>query len=548
MSRIRTVIAREVFDASGRPAVEAEVHTSSGAVGVCVAPSPDPAEEPGKLKELRDGDAKRFSGAGVLRAVDNIKRMIAPALRDADPADQKTVDRRMLEVDGRSDRSRLGTNAIMAVSLAAAHAAAADKGILLYEHLADLFGGPRRTGWLLPRPMFNVLSGDPETLGGPQIRNFLCVPVGAGTVRRSLEMIDSVRAATVGELRSRGLLGWPQSRPDAEPPGLGEPLRADLRSDEQAVEVIAAAIGKAGLKPASEVAIGLDIDSPRLGEAGGYRLCGKVRTAREVGDLFASWAERFPLAGLEDPLGGNDWAGWADLTKRLGGKMQLVADALFAGHKGRVDRGAEEGCGNAIIIKLHRMVTVSETLDLIRFAQSKGFSVVVSARGGASECVTAPHLAVATAAGHIKFGDPTDPDRMAKLNELLRIEDRLGLQAAFPGRPAPAAKPPGPENLTRVGFERRFAGGRAGSTDVLRVTTHVAVTTAFEPERRLYALGLIQDIVGRGRASPELASEVRKLADTDPVPAVRQAAVHVWKFIADPQSAAKPEAVKANGR
>jgi enolase len=439
MSRIQSVVAREVLDSRGRPTVEAEVHVEGGAVGVAIAPS---GASTGTFEalELRDGDRKRFAGLGVLKAVENANTKIAVALRGLDVHDQSSVDRAMIALDGTDNKGRLGANAILAVSMAAAHAAAAGDHKPLYEHIAYLFrfvehglSDPRGTKgapnfqppdvWSLPLPMVNILSGGLHAGGNLEMQDFLAVPVGATTMRRAVEMIADVYRATAEELKTRGY----ETRLVADEGGFGPPLK----SNDEALDVLTAAIGRAGYNPGTEIAIALDVAASHFFDKGQYKLHGKSLPAEGMIDLLAGWVKRAPVISIEDGLAEEDWAGWKALTKTLGGKVQLVGDDFFVTNPKRLARGIEEKCANAVLVKMNQIGTLTETLEVIAAARAAGYRTVVSARSGESEDTTMVHLAVGAAAGQIKIGSITRSERLAKYNEMMRIEDRLGKGCAL---------------------------------------------------------------------------------------------------------------------
>jgi enolase len=511
MSRIRTILAREVLDSRGRPTVEAEVHTTSGAMGLAIAPS-GAAIGRHEAREIRDGDPSRFAGAGVRRACDHVRRLIAPALQGADPADQETIDQRMLELDGTPDKSRLGANAMIAVSMAAAHAAAAERGLQLYEHIADLAG---RAGTVeLPQPMVHVLGGGADAGGQLEMRDFLAVPISAPSFRRGVEVIADVCRAVAAELEDRGQPCRLVADQGGFAPALG--------SNEEAVEVLAAAIVRAGYKPGPDVSIAVDVAAGHFAAGPeGYRLEGRTLSAAGMIDLLAEWCRKHPLVSIEDALAEDDWDGWGELTARLGNRVQLVGDALFATNPRRLGMAFADGVANAVAIKPNQIGTLLETLAVMRAAHDAGYATVVSARSGETEDTTLVHLAVGAGAGQIKLGGLTRSERLAKYNELMRIEDRLlGVRAAQAG--GNVAPSPG-----RLGARRR----RPIPARLLAATVYIAITEGVETSRRCFALWLLKDIVGPGGAASDLAERIRQLADADFEPEVREMAGRIYEMI-----------------
>jgi len=420
MSRIRKIVAREVLDSRGRPTVEAEVHTTNFAVGTAIAPS---GASTGKSEavERRDGDPARYGGLGVLGAVADAVDLIGPALAGMAVAEQEQADRRLIELDGTPNKGRLGANAILAVSMAIAHAAARERGEPLHRHIRRLAKLPEAEAVLLPMPMMNILSGGLHAGGNIEMQDFLAVPLSAGSMRRAMEMLSDVYRAAGAELKSRGY----ECRLTADEGGFGPALR----SNDEAVDVLTAAIMRAGLRPGVDVAIALDVASSHFFDAGVYRLEGQSLTSDQMVERLAGWVDRFPVVSIEDGLAEDDWAGWATLTKRLGSRAQLVGDDLFTTNPQRLARGIVEGCGNAVLVKMNQIGTLTETLEVIRSAKAAGYRTVVSARSGETEDVTMVHLAIGASAGQIKIGSITRSERLAKYNEMLRIEHRAGEQA-----------------------------------------------------------------------------------------------------------------------
>jgi enolase len=403
--RISRVSAREVFDSRGRPTIEVAVELASGHAGRAIAPA---GASVGRHEavELRDGDQARFGGRGVLRAVAAVHETIAPALVGLDPAEQARVDALLVELDGTSDRSRLGGNALIATSLAVCRAACTAAGVPLWRALG---GSP-----LLPRPMVNALSGGLHARRGLECQDFMLVPVGAGTYSIALEQVARVLDATRALLEERG-----SSTLKADEGGFG-PV---LPSDEDALDLLVDAIERAGLEVGDDVAIAVDVAASHLFD--------EARDARDFAERVVSWLDRYPIVSLEDPLVEDDWEGWRLLTERTGGRVQLVGDDLFATNLQRLERGVEERVANAVLVKPNQAGTLTETLDVLEAARAGGYAAVVSARSGDTEDTFIADLAVGTGAGQIKIGSLAQSERLAKYNQLLRIEDELGAGARF---------------------------------------------------------------------------------------------------------------------
>jgi enolase len=372
--------------------------------------------------ELRDG-GEPWLGKGVSRAVDNVNGEIAQAIRGQDASDQAALDRALIELDGTENKHRLGANAILAVSLAAAHAAAAEERVPLWRYL----GG--ETAHVLPVPMMNVLNGGVHADNRVDFQEFMIVPVGAGSFAEALRMGAEVFHHLKRTLNGRGL-----STAVGDEGGFAP----DLSSNEQALEVLIEAIVAAGYRPGEQVAIALDPAVSELQRDGAYVLESEGRTlgADELADYWAGVADRYPVVSLEDGMGEEDWAGWRTLTERLGGRLQLVGDDLFVTNTQRLKRGIDSGVANSILIKVNQIGTLTETLDAVRMARENGYTAVMSHRSGETEDVTIADLAVATGCGQIKTGAPSRTDRVAKYNQLLRIEEALGVEASYPGRAA----------------------------------------------------------------------------------------------------------------
>ncbi|HJZ62197.1 MAG TPA: phosphopyruvate hydratase [Miltoncostaeaceae bacterium] len=420
MSQIRRVRARQILDSRGQPTVEVEVELESGAVGRAAVPS-GASTGTHEALELRDGDASAYAGKGVLKAVANVEDELAGALAGREASDQAIVDRTMLELDGTPTKSRLGANAILGCSLAVAAAAAVDAGLPLYRYI----GGAR--AHLLPVPMMNILNGGAHADNTVDLQEFMIAPVGAPTFSDALRMGSEVYHALKGVLRSRGL-----------GTGVGDEggFAPDLASNRDALEVIVAAIETAGYRPGEDVALALDVAATELHRDGAYRLEGEGRTlsAAELVDLYAELVDEYPIVSIEDGMSEEDWDGWAAMTARLGERVQLVGDDVFVTNPERLHRGIEDGVANAILIKLNQIGTLTETLATIDMASAAGYASMISHRSGETEDTTIADLAVATGAGQIKTGAPARSERVAKYNQLVRIEEWLGPAGSYAGR------------------------------------------------------------------------------------------------------------------
>ncbi len=421
MSAIERVHARQILDSRGNPTVEVEVGLAGGARGRAAVPSGASTGE-FEATELRDGGPE-WGGKGVTRAVANVDGEIAAAVKGIDAEDQATLDRALIELDGTPNKSRLGANAILGVSLASAQAAAADAGAPLWRHLG---GADAR---VLPVPMMNVLNGGAHADNAVDFQEFMVVPCGASGFSECLRMGVAVFQALKRTLHDRGL-----STAVGDEGGFAP----DLSSNEEALEMLVAGIEAAGLRPGEDVAIALDPATSELFSDGSYVLEHEGRTlgAAELADYWASAAERYPIVSIEDGMDEEDWDGWTTLTERIGDRVQLVGDDLFVTNTERLRRGIEAGVANSILIKVNQIGTLTETLEAIAMAREAGYTAVMSHRSGETEDVTIADLAVATGCGQIKTGAPSRSDRVAKYNQLLRIEEELGPRAEFPGRSA----------------------------------------------------------------------------------------------------------------
>jgi enolase len=442
--------AREVLDSRGRPTVEVEATASTGAVGRAIVPS---GASTGRHEaiELRDADMPRYGGRGVKKAVANVVQEIAPAVLGMDLEDQSALDRRLIELDGTPNKGRLGANAVLGVSLAAAHAAAAARGEELFVHLNRMWrdrlepadDSLARVQPTLPLPMVNMISGGLHAGGNLDIQDVLVVPVGALRYSEALEMTVAIYRALGAVLQEHGH----ESALVGDEGGYGP----RLRSNEQAFDFVVDAIVACGFEPGCDVAIAVDVAATHFYDPASftYRLRatgGLALDSQGIVDLLAAWMERYPAISIEDGLAEDDWDGWRALTERLGASVQLIGDDLFATQVDRLRQGIERRAGNAVLIKLNQVGTLSETLDALALARRHGFRTVVSARSGETEDTTIADLAVATAAGQIKIGSVARSERLAKYNRLLRIEEALGAGALFAGReglqsPQPAERP-----------------------------------------------------------------------------------------------------------
>ena len=421
---IEKVIGREIVDSRGNPTVEAEVYLSDGSIGRGAAPSGASTGEFEAL-ELRDGDKSRFGGKGVQKAVQNVNTVIAEVLKGMDPADVYAVDKAMIEADGTKDKSKLGANAILAVSIANARAAANAYGLPLYRFLGGVSGNR------LPVPMMNILNGGAHAANTIDVQEFMIMPVGAESFCEGLRWCTEVFHALAALLKERGL---------ATSVGDEGGFAPDLGSDEEAIQCILEAVERAGYKPGESFVLAMDAASSewKSGRKGEYLLpkSGKHFASEE---LIAHWKQlcgKYPIASIEDGLDEEDWEGWQKMTAELGGQVQLVGDDLFVTNTERLEKGIRLGCGNSILIKLNQIGSVSETLEAIKMAHKAGYTAIVSHRSGETEDTTIADLAVALNTCQIKTGAPSRSERVAKYNQLLRIEEELGTGAQYPGKAA----------------------------------------------------------------------------------------------------------------
>lgn len=424
MSAIVKIIAREIMDSRGNPTVEADVYLASGAMGRGCAPSGASTGSREAL-ELRDGDKSRYLGKGVTKAVANINGPIQAALIGKDAYQQAAIDQLMIELDGTESKSKLGANAILAVSLAVARAAAADKKIPLYQHIADLNGTPGV--YSMPVPMMNIINGGEHADNNVDIQEFMVQPVGAKTFAEALRMGAEIFHSLKKELQKRGLNTAVGDEGGFAP---------DLKSNEEALTVIVEAVKATGYEMDKDVTLALDCAASEFYKDGKYVLGGEGKTFDSFGfnDFLAGLTQRFPIVSIEDGLDESDWDGWKDLTNKIGSKVQLVGDDLFVTNTKILTRGIEQGIGNSILIKFNQIGSLTETLAAIKMAKDAGFTAVISHRSGETEDAFIADLAVGTAAGQIKTGSLCRSDRVAKYNQLLRIEQELGAKAPYKGR------------------------------------------------------------------------------------------------------------------
>ena len=420
MTYIDAIGAREILDSRGNPTVEVEVLLTDGTVSRAAVPS---GASTGAFEayELRDGDKGRYLGKGVLKAVAAITQTIAPALDGMDATDQRLIDATLIALDGTDNKKKLGANAILGVSLAVARAAADSRDLPLFRYV----GGPN--AHTLPVPLMNIINGGAHADTGVDIQEFMAVPLGAASFSEALRWGTEVYHALKDLLKSKGLAT-----------GLGDEggFAPDLSNNRAALELIMEAIGKAGLKPGKDVALALDVASTEFFSNGAYLFEGTKRSAAEMSAYYAELVAAFPLVSIEDPLAEDDWTGWTHLTAELGDKVQLVGDDLYVTNPTRLADGIAKRAGNSILVKVNQIGTLTETLDAVSMAQRNGMSAILSHRSGETEDTTIADLAVATDCGQIKTGAPARSERVAKYNQLLRIEEELGDAAVYAGRSA----------------------------------------------------------------------------------------------------------------
>ncbi len=411
-TRIAWVRAREVIDSRGHPTLEVEVGLEGGTRGRAIVPA-GASTGVHEALELRDGDPHRYFGKGVLRAVENVHRIIAPAVVGRSAQDQEGIDGLLMELDGTPNKGHLGANAVLGVSLAVAHAAAAARGLPLYRHLG------KEGDLVLPMPLFNILNGGRHARGGVDLQEFMVVPVGAPTFADALRWGAEVYHALGRLLEERGISVGVGDEGGFAPP---------LSRNEDALSLVLKAVEAAGRRPGDEVALAIDAAASELHRQGLYHLAreGRTLTSEDMVAMWEDWCARYPIVSIEDGLSQDDWEGWALLTRRLGSRVQLVGDDLFVTNVTRIRRGIQMGVANAVLVKPNQIGTLTETLQAIEVAKGAGYRCVISHRSGETEDTTIADLAVATGAGQIKAGAPARGERTAKYNRLLRIEEELG--------------------------------------------------------------------------------------------------------------------------
>jgi len=420
LATISSVRAREILDSRGNPTIEVDVRCDDGSFGRAAVPSGASTGEH-EAVELRDGAKDRYLGKGVQKAVTNVNKKIAPKLTGLDASSQSEIDRLMIELDGTANKSKLGANAILGVSLAAARAAADSLGIPLYRYLGGISANT------LPVPLMNIINGGAHADNNLDFQEFMIVPVGFGSfsdaIRAGVEVFHNLKAI----LKKKGY-----STSVGDEGGFAP----NLKSNEEGVECISEAVSKSGYKLGRDVAIALDVASSEFLEDGKYNVERKKLTKDKLVALYAEWIAKYPIISIEDPLAEDDWEGWKMITDELGKKVQLVGDDLFVTNTKRLERGIKEGIGNSILVKVNQIGSLTETLEAIRMAEKAGYTYIISHRSGETEDSTIADIAVATNSGQIKTGSASRSDRIAKYNQLLRIEEELGKEAVFPGRKA----------------------------------------------------------------------------------------------------------------
>ena len=420
MAEIIAANAREILDSRGNPTVEVEVLLEDGAVGRAGVPSGASTGE-FEAVELRDSDPERYLGKGVQQAVDAVLDDLNNAIAGFEAEEQRLIDQAMIDTDGTDNKSRVGANAILGVSLAVARAAAQSADLPLYRYL----GGPN--AHIMPVPMMNILNGGSHADSNVDIQEFMIAPIGAASFREALQWGTEVYHALKAVLKDRGLST-----------GLGDEggFAPNLESNSEALDLIIEAIEKAGRKPGKDIALALDVASSEFFKDGAYQFEGETKTAADMTAYYADLVERYPLVSIEDPLDENDWDGWIELTGELGEKVQIVGDDLFVTNPERLRRGIESGAANSLLVKVNQIGSLTETFDAVMLAQTNRYTCMISHRSGETEDTTIADLAVATQAGQIKTGAPARSERVAKYNQLLRIEEQLGDAARYAGRSA----------------------------------------------------------------------------------------------------------------
>ncbi len=421
---IQKIQGREVLDSRGNPTVEVEVLLSDGSTGSAVVPSGASTGE-FEAVELRDGDSKRYLGKGVLNAVKNVDQILAPALANHDPFQQSKIDQTLLELDGTENKGKLGANALLGVSLAVCRAAAQSQKIALFQYIGNLFGV---TPEVLPTPMMNILNGGKHADNKVDVQEFMILPVGASTFHQALRMGVEVFHQLKKVLSEKGYKTSVGDEGGFAP---------DLSSNHEALDLLVLAIEKSGYHVGKDILLGLDVASSELFQNGSYVFPGegnKKFSSEQLIELYSNWCQRYPICSIEDGLDQNDWAGWKILTQKLGDSVQLVGDDLFVTNPKRFQKGIDQKVGNSILVKLNQIGTLTETLETIRLAQKNGYGVVISHRSGETEDTFIADLAVGTNAGQIKTGSLCRTDRVAKYNQLLRIEAILGKKGKYLGK------------------------------------------------------------------------------------------------------------------
>lgn len=417
MAEIEALTAREILDSRGNPTVEVEVLLDDGTIGRAAVPS---GASTGQYEayELRDGDASRYLGKGVQSAVTAVVDVLGPAIAGMEASEQRAIDHALLTADGTANKSNLGANSILGISLAVAHASALSADLPLFQYL----GGPN--AHVLPVPMMNVINGGAHADTAVDIQEFMVLPIGASSMSEAIRMGAETYHALKGELKAAGLAT-----------GLGDEggFAPELPSNRDALDFLLKAIERAGFRPGHDIALGLDVAATELFDNGSYRFEGGVKSADDMVAYYSSLVADYPLVTIEDPLDENDWEGWIGLTRALGEKVQLVGDDLFVTNPERLAEGISRGAGNSILVKVNQIGSLSETLDAVGLAQRSGYTAVLSHRSGETEDTTIADIAVATNCGQIKTGAPARSERVAKYNQLLRIEEELGHQARYAG-------------------------------------------------------------------------------------------------------------------
>jgi len=417
VATIEAIVAREILDSRGNPTVEVEIGLDDGTIARAAVPS-GASTGAFEARELRDGDKSRYLGKGVEKAVDNVEERIFPEVVGYDATDQRSIDQKMLDIDGTPDKSELGANAILGVSLAVAKAAAESTGLSLFRYL----GGPN--AHLLPVPMMNILNGGAHADSNVDIQEFMIAPIGAPTYREALRSGAEVYHALKSVLKQKGLST-----------GLGDEggFAPNLPHNSAALDLIAEAVSAAGYTLGSDIVLALDVAATEFFDKGNYTFEGTPKPSEEMIEYYAKLVETYPIVSIEDPLAEDDWAGWTGLTARLGERIQIVGDDLFVTNPERIARGIAEKAANALLVKVNQIGSLTETLDAVDLAHRAGFRCMMSHRSGETEDTTIADLAVATGTGQIKTGAPARSERVAKYNQLLRIEDELGDAARYAG-------------------------------------------------------------------------------------------------------------------